>query len=81
MRHVDNYISFEITRPLPSRLVLTLDESVDSDPSLIQIFIGNGYESEVISIMENLSFWLPMVSSRFGASLWISEDGFFYIVQ
>lgn len=50
MRHVDNFISFEITRPLPSRLVLTLDESVDSDPSLTQIFIGNGYESEVVTI-------------------------------
>ena len=50
MRYWSNFTSFGITRPLPTRLVLTLDECVKTEPSLIQIFIGNEYESEVVSI-------------------------------
>jgi hypothetical protein len=50
MIYESNFMSFEITRPQPSRLVLTLDESVDSNPSLIQIYIGNEYISKVVSV-------------------------------
>ena len=76
MRHVDNFISFEITRPLPSRLVLTLDESVDSDPSLIQIFIGNGYESEVVSINVGACTGYSFDRIEYGEPVVLASDGF-----
>lgn len=50
MWYENNFIRLHLSRPQPSRLLLTIDDSVNTDPSLVEIFISNGYESEVISI-------------------------------
>ena len=50
MRYESEFMSFEILRPQPSKLLVKVDESVNSDASLIQVFIGNDYESEVVSV-------------------------------
>ena len=48
--HEDNFIRLHISRPQPSKLLVKVDESVNSDASLIQVFIGNDYESEVVTV-------------------------------
>lgn len=80
MKYVSNFMSFEITRPTPSRLVLTLDESVKSNPSLIQIFIGNDYESEIISI--NISACCDYSFDRveYGTPLVLSDDNSYELI-
>ena len=48
--HEDNFISLHISRPQPSKLLVTIDDSVNPDPGLIEIYIKNDYESEVITV-------------------------------
>lgn len=43
-------ISWEIERPEPTKLVLTIKESVSSDPVCIRIYIGTEYLWEVITV-------------------------------
>lgn len=50
IRYVSDFKSFELTRPTPSGLRFTLHESVDSNPSELQIYIGNEYEYRIITI-------------------------------
>ena len=50
IRYVSEFKSFDLTRPTPSSLRFTLYGSVDSNPSELQIYIGNGYEHELITI-------------------------------
>lgn len=50
IRYVSEFKSFELTRPSPSKLRFTLHESVDSNPGEIQIYIGNKYEYEILTI-------------------------------
>lgn len=73
MRHESNFMSFEITRPQSSRLVFTLDESVNSDPSLIQIFVGNDYESEVVSVNVGACCGYSFDRVEYGVPVAVSE--------
>ena len=48
--HEDNFIRLHIARPQPSKLLLTIDDSVNPEAGLIEIYIKNDYESEVITV-------------------------------
>ena len=48
--HEDNFIHMHISRPQPSKLWVTIDDSVNPEAGLIEIFIKNDYESEVVTI-------------------------------
>ena len=48
--HEDNFIRLHITRPQPSKLLLTIDDSVNPEDGLIEIFIKNDYEAEVVTV-------------------------------
>ena len=48
--HEDNFIRLHISRPQPSKLWVTIDDSVNPEAGLIEIFIKNDYESEVVTI-------------------------------
>ena len=80
MRHESNFMSFEITRPQASCLVFTLDESVNSDSSLIQIFIGNDYESEVVSINIGACGGYSFDRVEYGVPVVLSDDDAYELV-
>ena len=48
--HEDNFIHMHISRPQPSKLWVTIDDSVNPEAGLIEIFIKNDYEAEVVTI-------------------------------
>ena len=48
--HEDNFIRLHIARPQPSKLLLTIDDSVNPEAGLIEIFIKNDYEAEVVTV-------------------------------
>ena len=48
--HEDNFIRLHISRPQPSKLWVTIDDSVNPEAGLIEIFIKNDYEAEVVTI-------------------------------
>lgn len=80
MRHESNFMSFEITRPQSSCLVFTLDESVNSDSSLIQIFIGNDYESDVVSINIGACGGYSFDRVEYGVPVVLSDDDAYELV-
>lgn len=48
--HEDNFIRLHISRPQPSKLWVTIDDSVNPEAGQIEIFIKNDYEAEVVTI-------------------------------
>jgi hypothetical protein len=77
MRYESNFMSFEIIRPQPTNLILTLDQSVNTNPTLIQIFIGNEYESEVISIKVGACHGYYFDRIEYGAPVVVSPENAF----
>lgn len=77
MRYESNFMSFEIIRPQPTNLILTLDESVNTNPTLIQIFTGNEYESDVISIKVGACHGYSFDRIEYGAPVVVSPENAF----
>ena len=50
MCHKSRFVSLEYSRPKPSRLIMTVKESVSPDPLQMELYITNDYESEVVTI-------------------------------
>jgi hypothetical protein len=48
--HEDNFIRLHVSRQQPSKLWVTVDDSVNPEAALIHIYIRNDYESEVVTV-------------------------------
>ena len=48
--HEDNFIRLHISRPQPSKLLVSVDDSVNPEAGVIEVFIRNDYESEVVTV-------------------------------
>lgn len=72
--YVSDYKSFELTRPTPAKLRFTLYESVDSNPSELYIYLGNGYEYEVLTIKIGACSGYSFDRIKYGSPVVLSDE-------
>ena len=76
IRYLSEFKSFELTRSMPTRLKFTLHESVDSNPSELQIYIGNKYEYEILTINIGPCRGYSFDRIEYGAPVVLSDDAY-----
>ena len=74
IRYLSEFKSFELTRLTQTKLKFTLHESVDSNPSEMQIYIGNQYEYEIITINIGLCRGYSFDRIEYGVPVVLSDD-------
>ena len=75
--HEDNFISLHISRPQPSKLLVTIVDSVNPDAGVIEVFIRNDYESEVVTVNVGACSGYSFDRVEYGMHVVVSGDNAF----